>query len=609
MRLLLGILFCVLIVPVVYAHDITDRRRRQLTDTINHESYTRANEFFDALQERSRQSKFTNFIVNSIVVNNDWTGHDAKEAEKKLVDETAYFETFEGKTIANIYIVRNDVYGDSLGNFFTRAIDAIHYMTREHVIRKYLLFKKGDVVVPGTMVHNEEVLRALNFISDAYILVQPSDSRQYPDMVDVFVYSRDHWSINLGLDQKTSGEYGYWAYDDNFLGLGHRLTLGSYFRTSAPHFQGYILGYDVKNMFGSFFNVGLSADMSYEQYRYEGRLEKHFIRPTDFALGALYRMESVKEGLLLEDTALPVNRQIIDLWGGVSIKLKQVKSSLFLTGRWFNRVYHERALDVGPWWNPYYQNTTIGLAAVGLYRESFYRGNHIFGFATSEDIPYGYKLELTTGHSWGEFYNCFYLGTKLSAGQLFTIGFISGELSYGSYFDPSWEAQQTAVSARLMYFTNLFRLGEGSLRNFIRLDYTTGLNRLEGEREKVAFGNNLRCLSLPAVTGLNRMLINLEAVYFSPVYFYNFRFAFYAFSDMGWLGDDYRMFVNDFYLTCGGGVRIKNDRLFFTSIQLQLGYAVINPGGGSSSWFSLGSEPGANLQRYTPDKPEPVFYQ
>jgi hypothetical protein len=49
--------------------------------------------------------------------------------------------------------------------------------------------------------------------------------------------------------------------------------------------------------------------------------------------------------------------------------------------------------------------------------------------------------------------------------------------------------------------------------------------------------------------------------------------------------------------------------LIFTSIQLQFGYALVNPDEGTNRWFSLGNEPRVNARRYRPYNPAVVEFQ
>ncbi|MDR3181270.1 MAG: hypothetical protein LBT61_05005, partial [Prevotellaceae bacterium] len=225
------------------------------------------------------------------------------------------------------------------------------------------------------------------------------------------------------------------------------------------------------------------------------------------------------------------------------------------------------------------------------------------------DIPYGFKLELSSGRSWDEYVIRNYFSLKWSIGHLIPIGYLKASLTYGSYFYDD-TPQQSVLSADLQYFTHLFNVWNGYMRYFFHANYTAGFHRLEGERERITFygDNGLRILKLPHTYGLNRLLFHLESVYFSPLYFYNFKFAFYGFCDFGWLGDSYKIFPNDLYTTIGLGIRILNDRLIFTSVQLQLGYAVINPGHGANRWIELGGEQRIGLESFRPNKPALVDY-
>jgi hypothetical protein len=58
----------------------------------------------------------------------------------------------------------------------------------------------------------------------------------------------------------------------------------------------------------------------------------------------------------------------------------------------------------------------------------------------------------------------------------------------------------------------------------------------------------------------------------------------------------------------GLGIRILNDRLIFTSVQLQLGYAVVNPGHGANQWLMTDGERRIDLRGFRPDKPAIVEY-
>jgi hypothetical protein len=542
-------------------------------------------------------------------VDSDWKGEGAREATKKLMDETAYFSSFEGKEIAHIHVMARNIYGDSTTHFIPGLVNTVHIQTRENAIRQNLLFKEGDKVNAATMILNEDVLRRLRYIADAYIYIQ----LQHDDSskVDLYVHTRDKWSINIELRQKSTKEYRIWAYDNNFLGVGHKLTLGTYVMMQNPIIPGYVIGYDVDNIWGSFFNADFLIDKRSDETIYQAHLQKALIKSTDYAAGISYNTHEVGEGQWLTDTVLPVKRQIIELWGGFSLQLKNAEYNFFMQGKVADSRIFEYGGNVTERWNPYYRSPTSMLLSTGIYRERFYRGSYIYSFGVSEDIPHGFKVELLHGRSWDEYAVRNYFGLKASVGHLVRLGYLSASAAYGSYFCNDHTPQQSAVVADIQYFTHLFNAGKGYMRHFANINYTAGFHRLEGERERIAFygDNELRTLRTSHTYGLNRLVLHLESVYFSPIYFYNFKFAFYSFCDLGWLGDNYKIFSNDLYTTLGLGIRILNDRLIFTSVQFQLGYAVVNPSRGDSRWIMMGGEQRIDLSGFRPDKPAIVDYQ
>ena len=602
----IGIVLCVALTATTTLAQEFDQQPASDDSIAFQQKYIKSNEFYDGLQKRSKGSEFTKFIVNSIIVDSDWTGKNAREASKKLMDETAYFSTYEGREIANIHVMSRNIYGDSTRHFIPGLVNTVHAKTRENVIRKNLLFKTGDKVNAATMILNEDLLRKLRYIADAYIYIHPQENDS--SKVDLYIHTRDKWSINVEIRQRSSTEYRMWAYDNNFLGIGHKLTLGTYAMTQNPVMAGYILGYDINNIGGAFLDADLLLDKSSDETSFQVQLQKALIKPTDYAAGLSFNTHEVNEGQLLTDTALAVKQQMVELWGGFSFNPKNTKNNIFLLGKITGiRTSHYGGQVTGEW-HPYYRSPMLFLLSAGIYRERFYRGSHIYSFGVSEDIPYGFKLELLGGRSWDEYATRNYFSLKWSIGHLIPIGYLKTSLAYGSYFCDD-TPQQSVLSADFQYFTHLFNVWNGYMRHFVNVGYTTGFHRLEGERERLTFyGNGLRALKLPYSYGLNRLSLHLESVYFSPLYFYNFKFAFYGFCDLGWLGDNYLIFSNDLYTTIGLGIRILNDRLIFTSVQLQLGYAVINPGHGTNRWIELGGEQHIGLRSFKPDKPALVDY-
>ena len=75
------------------------------------------------------------------------------------------------------------------------------------------------------------------------------------------------------------------------------------------------------------------------------------------------------------------------------------------------------------------------------------------------------------------------------------------------------------------------------------------------------------------VTGTNRMILNTETVVFTPYQPLGFRIAVFGFADFGLIGYSPNIFKNDFFTSFGLGVRLRNERLVFNTVQIRLGIA------------------------------------
>ena len=73
------------------------------------------------------------------------------------------------------------------------------------------------------------------------------------------------------------------------------------------------------------------------------------------------------------------------------------------------------------------------------------------------------------------------------------------------------------------------------------------------------------------------MILNTETVLFTPYQPLGFRIALFGFADFGLLGYSPNIFKNEFYTSFGIGIRLRNERLVFNTIQIRLGLALGKP--------------------------------
>lgn len=126
-------------------------------------------------------------------------------------------------------------------------INSLHIQTKEHVLRRQLLFKEGDPVDPFLLRETERNLRGLPFIRAARCVVFP----QRDGTSAVVVHVNDSWTtepqINLsGANRVDKLEIGF--KEKNFLGLGKTI---SYFHTKKDDIDQDEFGYFDPNLFGT----------------------------------------------------------------------------------------------------------------------------------------------------------------------------------------------------------------------------------------------------------------------------------------------------------------------------------------------------------------------
>ena len=528
-------------------------------------------------------------------------------ANGQVLDETRELIPYAGKTISGIEIRRQEPF-DEDGNWLERSGNKLHMITRERVIRRDLLFKPGDVLDPQLIVRTKQLIRSRDYISDIDIEVH-TDSLD-STRVNLVIRTRDSWTITADGAIRSEGRTMVALSDANILGTGNKLKFITNFNRQDFSFGGNMVEYEIPNFLGTFYTAQFNAGRDFYSSTLDLALRKEFLRPTDYEVGLTYNDIRDKRYMIEQDTSLLVKERNLDAWGGYSHFLRGINSSIYLTGRYnYSRV--SQRPEVGPRYNPALHDQDALLVGLGLYREKFYTANMIYGFGSREYLAAGYKAEVVSGYTWGEFSDDVYLGISAQAGGFCPLGYVMGGATLGSYIDPvngMW--QRSAVDIDLKWFSNLFLVRRSRIRQFLAFNYTQGWNRWSGSDESIRFTNTngLQALNEYAI-GTNRMILNTETVLFSPYQPLGFRIAFFGFADFGLLGYSPNIFKNEFYTSFGVGVRLRNERLVFNTIQIRLGIAFGKYGLVDCEYFRLSNSTRVEQTRYRPTRPEIVGFE
>ncbi|QHT67553.1 hypothetical protein GXP67_13410 [Rhodocytophaga rosea] len=536
------------------------------------------------------------------------------------------YRRYNGKIIGQIDIQTLDPFGarvtDTLrraSNWFERAGNSVHVSTRNYVIRKSLLFTKGDQLNSSEISNNERILRQqLPFILDARIFVLPRIENK--DTVDILVLTQDTWSIsgNVGLSGLKGGSIK--LDDRNIFGFGHEFQNGVSYNSDPERGWGYRGLYRVPFIGKTFITGELSYINEWNQNIYGLKLRRDFLTPTTKYAGGL----EVSNTRLLRDiipfgsdTAIirfPFAYTLADVWLGRSFQIKKgsasfrERSRLIVAGRITSTDYNERP-EVRPDTNQLYWNRMLVLASIGISNRNYFRDVLIYGFGRTEDVPYGMLVSVTAGTERNEFGNRFYAGMKFSRGKFFNnFGYLVTTIDAGSFIrNRKWE--QGVLRFEANYFSRLLMLRTWRLRQFVNLRYTKGIGRFDTEFIDISSNNGIRGIGSNALRGAKSVVLNLETVFFTPINLLGFQMATFAYGDLGFITPSgTNLFAGSLFQGYGIGFRFRNENLTFNTFQIRLGFYPNIPGNNAIFRTQFSGIPSIRLSDFDIKAPDIVNF-
>lgn len=545
---------------------------QQILSPIDSSKLKRSRSFYDSLKIKAGKYEWTSELYNWL-----FTSAPAGIYEEKTSKSEQEFVKYEGKIIRNIRILELDVFGPVIRDTsiidtsrISRTLNKIHIKTRERYIRNNLIIENGDEVNPYVLADNERIIRNLPYIEDARIILIPVSD----EIVDVLLITKDKFSLGLDLQFYDINSGKLEIYDKNILGIGHELKANLFFDYDTDPSKGYEGVYKIDNIRGSFIKGILNYKNAFNTESIGINLSRKFFTPyTKYAGGINITNTSTYEDLDTLSSPTPFIYGYQDYWLGRSFMLNYTtRSHLIVSGRFlFNNIYERPEIDENSYY--YLHNFQLYLGSIAFSRQKYYKSSLIYNYGTTEDIPYGMLLEFTGGYEDSEFYNRYYTGLTFSHGNYYEkLGYLHTTIGFAGFLSRQ-QYRQGLFHLKSSYFTNLFPFRNYRIRQFIVLDYTIGIRRFEDEQINISNKNGIRGLTSDSLSGTHRLTMSLETVAFSPFYFYGFQFAFYGFTDFGFIGSNkYNIFRNDLYSAIGVGLRIRNERLVFKTFQIRLAF-------------------------------------
>lgn len=561
----------------------------------------RTAKFYDSLQSKTTRRGFSRMLYHSVFRKRKDTTYTGR-----VIDETQYYKQFEGRKIGNIIIDRKDIYEDAVDGT-RRFLNKAHVMTRRKVIRRDLLFKSGDTFDADEIVRNKHIILYRPYIGTVSIEVLPQEGDSM--VVDVHIHTMDKWSIGVSGKFHSRGRTMLEVYDDNIFGMGNKLAVQTSFDRRKFNYEGNGVEYEIPNILGTFYQSNMYVGKYFYDEIFRANVSKDFIKTTDYMLGAEFDKERLDYYLLYADSNDHVKFNKFDVWAGKSRHIKSINSSMYMTGRYSYGKY-TRHPEVSATFNPAFHDHKMMLVGIGLYREKFYAANMIYGYGFQEYIATGYKFELVGGYNWGQFRRDYYTGVNFHQGNYYSFGYLRFDLETGSFINhQSGKLWRSAVDFNAGWFSNLFHFRRSSMRQFVNINHTRGWNRGKGNDEILNFTKDRGPRGISEwLLGRNRLVLNTETVFFTPYKPLGFRMAIFGWADFATLGNKGNVFQNDFFTTVGLGLRLKNERLTFSSIEIRIGAAIGKGGFLNSQYFKMSTERRVRDPRFIPMAPAIVDF-
>jgi len=538
------------------------------------DSYQNSHVFYDTVYKKFSRKKVTRLLYNlafKVPVQSDLPD------TLQVLKSASPFEEFTGRVIRNINIKILPPFGASVydtGKYaitgIGKTLNGLHINTRKYVVRRNLLFKKGDTLNPAILADNERILRDLNSIDNARIIVVPNSPGS--DSVDLVVVAKDVWSIGFDVPVITPQKVRFRIYDANFLGLGDQLTTNmSLDLYRAPFFIFEGLSYTYSNIAGSLINASTGYNADYLGNRsLLLRFDRSFLTNLTKWAGGAYAAWNTAVREFADSAGTMIYFSNEGLWLGSSFLLsrQKVTSRAVITAAVYRLDFTSRpfaSIDS----NRSYYNELQALTSFSISRNNYYLTDYVLDFGKTENLPYGHLFQVTLGADQCDFYTRVYSGIHLSAGNFFNkFGYLSGYVKFGGFFNHT-SFEDAVLKLNLQYFTPLLKTPDKryKFRTFFSADYRYGFNLRSNNRDFYDANRNFdinKVGNSNYFSGVNIISGRLTSVCFTPWYFYGFHFAIMTELQCGLVAQKkVPLFKAPLFSSIGLSIIIKNNNLIF----------------------------------------------
>ena len=509
---------------------------------------------------------------------------------------------YQGKIIRHIYVetlnfdrsftdtsVRDNSLGARIGN-------RLHKSTRKFVIRDNVFIEEGKPLNAYMIADNERFIRSLEYIHDARIVIDTLEND--PDSVDIKVYTKDLFSIGGGGASNGLNHINLNAYDANFVGMAQRVEVsGLYDYNRNPNF-GYGGLYRKDNVMHSFIDATIGASvMSGSPYSREEEsttyltLSRQLVSPYSRFAGGLTISQNHGYNLyhLPDSTFFGYKYNLVDGWAGYNIGIKtltatnnKIRDRRFFAIRYYDRNFLQLPAQVitpkGIAFDPVFNSSRALLAQFTFFRQDYFKTQYIYGFGTTEDLPYGYNIAVTGG--WHEQLNLQrpYAGVNASRYIATNKGdFLQLFLRSGGFLHDN-KVQDGSFLVGITGYSRIVFWNSTKIRQYINFSYTHLYNRVTYAPLRIDNYFGVRGFLSDSAYGTRRLSLQMETEFYLKFKFLGFLFAPFPYGDLTLITpQDAPYSKSALYSSVGGGVRARNENLVFETIELRAYFFPVAP--------------------------------
>jgi hypothetical protein len=589
------------------------RRTQPEKETTAEETQTQEALVFDRIRESAYQNRITRELYHLVF---------RQPAGRRLPDSVQVIESispflwFSGQPISKITIIQLDPFGRSVEDtsfreksLLVQLANHLHMNSRERVIRENLLFREREAVDARSFADTERLLRSLEMVRDARIIVIPADG----DSVQVDVVVQDVWAIALDARIHSPDSVSGQVYYRNLFGFGHILETELALNRNEPGRIALRGSLEFENVGGSFLRSRLSWSGLPDYQVREASIGRDFVAEKFKFAGGLVLNETLSRNADDTGQSFRIRSVFRDVWLGRTFQpFGSHSKGRHLVGAL--RLLQQRFFDhpsLSPTEKRIYYDRILSLGTLAYSQRDYYNSRLVYSPGTTEDIPHGMLIELSLGREFSQNTNRWYGSIEGSFGKYYQAGYLYSGLALGGFLpDGKGAIEEGVLGFHLAGFSRLAHWRKAAFRQFARFNYIRGLNRLPSEQLSLSDQEGIRGLKSPVLSGYHKINIQTESVIFDQTDWIGFSYALYAFTDVGVIGNQPGFPVgNPWYSGLGIGFRIYNDNLFFRAFQIRLAWYPRLPEESSYYLLALSGLSRTGFEDFAVKKPGLIEYK